>query len=224
MKRELIITADGSSSIYLPEWNESYHSQNGAIREAYHVFMEMGLFYFASTHQPTQAINILEIGFGTGLNAFISFLEAEKKQFKINYTAVEAYPVSPAETGKLNYVQQLSAGKWEGVFREMHEISGEKFHAFPRGFRLKKERKLFQEISDTEKFDLLFFDAFGPEVQPELWTGEIFANMFQALKKHGVLVTYSAKGSVRRAMQTAGFCVERLPGPPGKRHMLRATK
>lgn len=219
MERKVIITSDGSSTIHLPDWNEQYHSKHGAIQEAMHVFIKSGLSLFSNSK-----ISILEIGFGTGLNSFITFLEAKKLQLNIKYVGVEAYPVSMQEIEKLNYVEELKALNFEAVFKDMHEqdwgINGE----ISSDFSLTKRKQFFNEINDINTFNLIYFDAFGARVQPELWTEDIFKIMFDALKKDGVLVTYSAKGSVRRAMQTVGFEVERLPGPPGKREMLRAIK
>ena len=219
MKREIIITSDGSTTIQLPDWNEQYHSKHGAIQEAYHVFLDSGFFKI-----DLQEIAVLEIGFGTGLNAFITFLEARKLQKKINYVGVEAYPISVEEFQKLNYVTELKAVECQTVFDEMHGVSWEEEHSISKDFQLLKRKQFFQDIHDAAAFDLIYFDAFGAQNQPELWTEEIFAKMYKAIKDNGILVTYSAKGSVRRAMQSVGFTVERLPGPPGKREMLRATK
>lgn len=219
MEREIIITSDGSSTIHLPEWNEQYHSKHGAIQEALHVFIKSGLQLFSN-----RKLNILEIGFGTGLNSFITFLEASKLDLEIDYVGVEAYPVAVDEVEKLNYVSELKADDNIEVFKQMHELEWGEKGAISTEFNLTKKQQFFQEIKDVDTFDLIYFDAFGARVQPELWTEEIFKIMFNSLRKGGVLVTYSAKGSVRRAMQTVGFKVERLPGPPGKREMLRATK
>ena len=226
MKRQIIITGDGSSTIHLPDWNEQYHSKHGAIQEAYHVFIAHGwrpvLNQKSSSENPE--ISILEIGFGTGLNAFITFLESEKENCIIHYTGVEAYPVSKDEIAHLNYTAELKVPDYEAVFERMHEISWEDTHQISKKFNLEKQQKFFHEIKDESSFDLIYFDAFGARVQPELWTASIFKLMFDALTANGVLVTYAAKGSVRRAMLEVGFEVERLPGPPGKREMLRATK
>ncbi|WP_282017939.1 tRNA (5-methylaminomethyl-2-thiouridine)(34)-methyltransferase MnmD [Salegentibacter mishustinae] len=223
MERKIIKTGDGSVTIHLSEWDEQYHSKHGAIQEAQHVFIKMGLEYWVGLNKEKQ-ISILEIGFGTGLNAFITFLEAKKLQLNINYTGVEAYPVSEAEIGELNYSEMLSAENQLGAFQKMHQILWNTQEAIAENFQLEKQQKRFEEIEEVNKYDLVFFDAFGARVQPELWTEEIFDKMYAAMKNNGFLVTYSAKGSVRRAMQTAGFIVERLPGPPGKREMLRALK
>lgn len=251
MEREVVITADGSSTIHLPEWNEQYHSKHGAIQEAYHVFVKHGLQHFyneknvsnevtssavgivseSNTDCPLERsrevnnrISILEIGFGTGLNAFITLLEAEKLGVGVDYVGVEGYPVLNDEIIQLNYPIQLKAEDKESLFKMMHEVSWKKKHAISDNFLLTKQNRFFSEIEENEVYNLIYFDAFGARVQPELWTETIFQKMFNALKENGVLVTYAAKGSVRRAMQAVGFKVEKLPGPPGKREMLRATK
>ncbi|PWH83045.1 SAM-dependent methyltransferase [Algibacter marinivivus] len=227
MKREIIVTADGSTTIQIPEWNEQYHSKHGAIQEAYHVFIKHGLHYFCHSEQSEESqnnISILEIGFGTGLNAFITFLESEKLKLNINYNGVEAYPVSKEEINALNYVEALKEENRHSIFKQLHDTTWEVEHKITSHFKLKKLKQFFSEINDSVAHNIIYFDAFGARVQPELWTETIFKIMYKALKPKGVLVTYSAKGSVRRAMQSVGFTVERLPGPPGKREMLRACK
>lgn len=230
MKREIIITADGSTTIQIPEWNEQYHSIHGAIQEAYHVFIKYGLQHYNALHchpelvSEPQSISILEIGFGAGLNAFITLIEAKKLNLTINYNGVEAYPVSDDEIKALNYTKTLNTENGETLFKNLHNVLWEKEHQISDSFTLQKRKQFFSEINDTETHNIIYFDAFGARVQPELWTEAIFEKMYQALKPKGILVTYSAKGSVRRAMQAVGFIVERLPGPPGKREMLRGTK
>ncbi len=216
MKREIIVTSDGSKTIHIPEWNEQYHSKHGAVQEAQHVFITHGLR--ACSKNP---IYLLEIGFGTGLNCFITLLEAKTP---VVYTGIEAYPVGTAEIAQLNYPKMLGAGDKKAIFDKIHSASWEEAHTISPNFVLTKQQKLFSEINDSDLYDLIYFDAFGARVQPELWTETIFDKMYRALKNDGILVTYSAKGSVRRAMQAVGFLVERLPGPPGKREMLRAIK
>ncbi|WP_158973778.1 tRNA (5-methylaminomethyl-2-thiouridine)(34)-methyltransferase MnmD [Cellulophaga sp. L1A9] len=219
MERKIITTSDGSTTIQIVDWNEQYHSIHGAIQEAYHVFIKNGLSLYKD-----RDVSILEIGFGTGLNALITFIEAQKINLNIQYTGVEAYPVNPLEIKQLNYVEQLKAQEYEKIFLKMHESDWEKSCKLSSTFELVKQQKDFMHIKDEAAFDLIYFDAFGARVQPELWTEDIFNIMYRALKKNGVLVTYAAKGSVRRAMLAVGFEVERLEGPPGKREMLRAVK
>ncbi len=219
MKRKIITTSDGSKTIQLEDWEEQYHSKHGAIQEAYHVFIKHGLSLFKN-----RSISILEIGFGTGLNALITWKEAAHLKIGIDYTGVEAYPVTAEEVEQLNYIAQLNAAAYDTGFQLMHSSPWENAVDIAPDFKLCKRRQDFKAIDDKENFDLIYFDAFGARVQPELWTEEIFLKMYLALRPNGVLVTYAAKGSVRRAMQAVGFQVERLPGPPGKREMLRAIK
>lgn len=219
LKREIIQTSDGSTTIHLDEWNESYHSKHGAIQEAKHVFIKNGLSLFEG-----RAISILEIGFGTGLNAFISFLEASGLHQTIDYIGVEAYPVASEELVSMNYVQELNAQNELAIFKKMHESAWNEKIVLSDFFNLTKRQQFFQDIDDFEQFDLIYFDAFGYRVQPELWSTEIFQKMYNALKTNGVLVTYAARGVVKRSMQEVGFRVEKLAGPPGKREMFRAIK
>ena len=219
MKREIFQTLDGSTTIHLPEWNESYHSKHGAIQEAYHVFISNGLSLFQN-----KPISILEIGFGTGLNTFITFLEASKTTQIIDYVGVEAYPVSPEEVLQMNYVSELNALQHKAIFEKIHETKWDEKIAISDNFTLTKRNQFFKDITDKNAFDLIYFDAFGYRVQPELWSTEIFKIMYDSLKLEGILVTYAARGVVKRSMIEVGFTVEKLPGPPGKREMFRATK
>ncbi len=223
MQREIITTADGSKTIHLVDWNENYHSTHGAIQEANHVFIKHGLLFFVEGFPDTIPIKILEIGFGTGLNTFITLSVSETLNVAIDYVGVEAFPVSSEELQALNYSEQLDVAKSD-KFEKMHETSWNEKHNITQIFSLIKQKKLFFDIVDKEQYHLIYFDAFGARVQPELWTEGMFQKMFDALLPNGILVTYSAKGSVRRAMQSVGFTVEKLPGPPGKREMLRAAK
>jgi len=219
LKRKIIDTADGSKTIQIEDWDEQYHSKHGAVQEAYHVFIEHGLRLFQNDE-----IHILEIGFGTGLNALITLLEAPKQHLKIQYVGVEAYPVTMEEVEHLDYCNQLNAESSSELFKLMHQSNWEEMVTINDSFHLLKQKKDFREIKEQNLFNLVYFDAFGARVQPDLWTEDIFKIMFNGLVQGGVLVTYAAKGSVRRAMQAVGFTVERLPGPPGKREMLRAVK
>jgi tRNA U34 5-methylaminomethyl-2-thiouridine-forming methyltransferase MnmC len=219
MRREIITTSDGSTTIHLPDWDENYHSKHGAIQEAKHVFIENGLSLFKD-----KSIAILEIGFGTGLNAFITFLESKKLNIVADYVGVEAYPVSAAEILSMNYVNELDAKSDSKIFEQMHTSNWEEKTAISDTFFLTKRKQFFADIEDVAQFDLIYFDAFGYRVQPELWSTEIFQKMYNALKPNGVLVTYAARGVVKRSMIEVGFTVEKLPGPPGKREMFRATK
>ncbi|MEW7281065.1 tRNA (5-methylaminomethyl-2-thiouridine)(34)-methyltransferase MnmD [Aquimarina sp. 2201CG1-2-11] len=223
MRREIIVTNDGSKTIHLPDINEQYHSKHGAINEAKHVFIDYGLQHILAKNKH-KSLTILEIGFGTGLNGFITLLESEKMEIPIGYTGVEAYPVTLDEARLMNYPQTLNAMDKKAIFDKLHQSEWEHATEIVKDFVLIKRKQLFEDITDQNCFDLIYFDAFGARVQPDLWTVDIFRKMYEAIRLGGVLVTYAAKGSVRRAMQEVGFEVERLPGPPGKREMLRATK
>ena len=223
MQRKIITTADGSKTIHLPDWDEQYHSKHGAVQEALHVFIESGLHHYHNNNS-SQEISILEIGFGTGLNAYLTLIESEKLDLRINYVGIEAHPVSEQEIKLLNYPKIIQDKAQDYLFDNLHSVNWETKHQITKRFVISKRKQFFEDIDDLKKYDLIYFDAFGARVQPELWTEIIFKKMFVAIKPNGILVTYSAKGSVRRALQSVGFEVERLPGPPGKREMLRATK
>lgn len=217
LERKIITTLDGSTTIQLVDWDECYHSKNGAIQEAYHVFIKNGLNLIQD-----KSVSILEIGFGTGLNALVTFLEAQKHHLNIYYTGVEAYPVSLEEAMLMNYTTQLQIENID--FRNMHESPWEETIAITSAFKLTKRKHFFNQIRDVNQFDLIYFDAFGYQYQPELWSTDIFQVMFNALKEKGVLVTYAARGAVKRSMKEVGFTVTKVEGPPGKREMMIAFK
>jgi|SRR5690606_17067928 len=228
LSRKIIMTDDGSATIYLSDWNESYHSRHGAIQEAYHVFIQNGLDSFK---EPAQ-LSILEIGFGTGLNAFITLLESTNRNLNINYTGIEKYPVSAEEAQKLNYPKilnernpQFSVDELEKYYFDLMNSSWGNEISMNSEFNLTKIQADFLDFNyPANQFDLIYFDAFGARVQPELWTEVLFEKLFSSLKNGGIFTTYSAKGSVRRALIEVGFKVEKRPGPPGKREMLVAKK
>jgi len=219
MKSEIVITEDGSSSIYLPELEEHYHSFHGAIQESEHVFVKNGLTDFLDANE----VSILEIGFGTGLNCFLAAVWSIQHQIKVNYVGLEPNPIDLDVMRKMNY----SNGKYlefnlfydricEGEWEQELEVN-ENFTAI-------KVQKYLQDFMSIDQFDLIFFDAFSPKSQPELWTLSVFSQVYSLMNTGGVLVTYCAKGQVKRDLKSAGFIVESLEGPPGKREMLRARK
>ena len=219
--KELFTTADGSKTFYLPELNEYYHSHHGAIQEARHVFLKNGLFEKANQ----QKLHILEVGVGTGLNAFLTAVEALQKGLEITYTGLEAFPLTPQEAQEMAYTNNPDLELFDDLFSEIHATSWGEFAVINPNFKLKKQKETLQQTNfETEIFDLVYFDAFGPRVQPEMWTLELFKKLYHALKPGGILVTYCAKGQVKRDLKSAGFDVENLPGPPGKREMIRAKK
>jgi len=219
MERQFITTKDGSHSIVIPELLVTYHSVHGAIRESRHVFIEAGLNFLLKS-SATQPLRIFEMGFGTGLNAFLTAIEIEKQQTETFYTAVELFPLSTEETESLNYPGLLQQ---KDLFQKIHECNWQQNVAITKYFTIRKEKTDLVNYSTGRQFHLVYYDAFAPQAQPELWTKEIFEKLFRMLAPGGVLVTYCSKGDVRRAMTAAGFDVKKLPGPPGKREMLRAT-
>jgi tRNA U34 5-methylaminomethyl-2-thiouridine-forming methyltransferase MnmC len=216
MDSELILTEDGSNTLYVPEIDECYHSSHGAIQESMHIFIEAGL-----KQSKKHEINILEIGFGTGLNAFLTLIEAEKSQKTIHFISLELYPVEFEKALKLNYSDLISP-EFKEIFEKLHTSPWNETVQISPFFSLKKVEADFTKFEFTKKFDVIYFDAFSPEKQPEMWTVEQFEKLYICCNFDAVLTTYCAKGNVRRAMQHAGFNVERLQGPPGKREILRA--
>ncbi|MCD8262138.1 MAG: tRNA (5-methylaminomethyl-2-thiouridine)(34)-methyltransferase MnmD [Bacteroides sp.] len=211
-------TDDGSNTLYLPEMDEHYHSTKGAITESQHVFIEMGLHRF-----PGRSPRILEVGFGTGLNAFLTLLEAEKRYDSVHYTTLERYPL-PAEVIRQLEYSSVERGDQE-LYDRLHQAEWNQDIAITPRFTLCKREVDFQAFSFSGKYDVVYFDAFAPEKQPEMWRQELFNKLYTHLNKGGVFTTYCAKGVIRRILQSAGFTVERLPGPPGgKREILRALK
>ena len=220
----LFLTEDGSHSVYSEQLGVSYHSKHGAIQETQHVFINAGLEYILQK-SPTE-INILEIGFGTGLNAFMTFLESEHQPITatINYFTIEAYPLSMEQVFEINYVEQLDAEPFKDIFLKMHSSDWSKMHPLSKKFNFQKLLMNFEDIDFQNHMDLIYFDAFAPDIQPQLWEQDLMAKMFKALRSQGALTTYCAKGMVKRTLKSVGFFIESLPGPPGKREMTRAVK
>jgi len=217
----LFITDDGSHSIYSEKYGVSYHSKYGAIEETQHVFINAALRFKAVTKQN---ISILEIGFGTGLNVFATFIEAIKRNLKIKYTAVEAYPISIQQAEQLNYSDLIGSEENADLFLKLHQMPWNIPFQLNDQFVFEKVLKKFEEIDYKNQFDIIYFDAFAPNAQPELWDDKMLEKMFEALLPEGILVTYCAKGSVKRSLKRVGFTIEALPGPTGKREMTRAMK
>ena len=220
MKKEIVKTTDGSYTLFVPELDETYHSTNGALQESLHVFIQEGLQF----RSELKEVSILEVGFGTGLNALTTLGEVESINRKVQYTSLEAYPLEWEVVDKLNYMDLVELKKYAVPFKMMHTSDWEVFSVITPSFSLRKQKIKLQEVSFENEFDIIYFDAFAPQVQPDLWTVEIFASMYKALKPNGVLVTYCAKGIVKRALKSVGFNLQSIPGPPGKREMSRAVK
>lgn len=217
--RRHVITDDGSSSFFSERFQDSYHSRHGAIQEARHVFLQNGL---RAIDVERENIAIFEMGFGTGLNVLLTCLE--DLPCSVSMTTLEADPLTKEEVGTVNYATQILHSLSEDVFKRMHAVAWGQWHELRPGFSLRKISTDLVAWTPDQDFDLFYFDAFAPDVQPELWVEDVFQSLFACANPGAVLVTYSAKGAVRRALQAAGWSVERLPGPPGKREMLRGRK
>lgn len=222
-KREIRITEDGSTTLELIGRNEHFHSIHGAIQESDHIFIQNGLLQKAVEKRD---IRIFEIGFGTGLNVLLTLIASSKNNLIIDYLTIEAYPIESEIVNQLNFSKQLELEKEEKEFFQLLHTSSwhQKIEISP-SFRFDKRKIKLEEISlEDESFDLVYFDAFNPDLQPELWTEEIFRKIYLAMKVGGILMTYSAKGKVKRALKVAGFVLNALPGPIGKREITQAVK
>lgn len=215
-QNQVVTTSDGSQTIYSTEFDQHYHSLHGALSESLHVFIKAGLGAVNG-----EEIDILEFGFGTGLNAILSWKYGRESQKIIHYTGIEAYPISKHIVKC--WISNLSIGL-KGMAIKLHDLPWDETTVLDHHFSFKKMETKFEDFATPCRFDVVFYDAFSPEVQPELWTVSIFSRIIKMLKPGGCLVTYSAKGQVRRNLIQAGFEVERLSGPPGKREMLRAVR
>jgi tRNA U34 5-methylaminomethyl-2-thiouridine-forming methyltransferase MnmC len=210
------ITADGSHTVFVPELNEHYHSVNGAIRESMHVYVDAGF-----NHCRKRLITVLEFGFGTGLNALLTFREAQRRNVAVRYFTLEKYPLPVGLTASLNYGSKIDL---PDVFNKLHAAAWNERVEISSSFFLNKLRTDFFDYDFPCLYDVVFYDAFGPDKQAEVWSPVLFDRIHASLYPQGILTTYCAKGSVRRMLQQAGFVVERLPGPPGKREMLRGRR
>ena len=216
---ELKQTADGSYTLYNSELNEHYHSIHGANTESLHVFIQNGLVYLLPNMISNQ-MNILEVGFGTGLNCFltINYLLENQLNIKLFYHALEPFPVDKKLIHKLNKKFQHK------LFSKIQDVKWNMNQTIEDGLVINKSSIMIQHLKPKNKYDLVYFDAFGPRVEDKLWDISVLKLIFHLMNRNGIFVTYCAKGQVRRDLEQIGFIVERLPGPPGKREMLRATK
>jgi tRNA U34 5-methylaminomethyl-2-thiouridine-forming methyltransferase MnmC len=219
MELKLKLTNDGSHTLYRTDLDETYHSTHGAIQESKHVFIKKGLDYSCSD-LGKKKISILEVGFGTGLNCFLSFLYAKKNNIFIEYTALEINPLCNQIVKELNYCTNQDE---QCIFNKMHSVNWNELNGISSDFKLNKIHNSLQEYTFKNTFDLVYFDAFGPRVEPNLWKKEWYEKIKTSLNNNAIIVTYCAKGAVRRDLISAGYIIERLEGPPGKREMLRGS-
>jgi tRNA U34 5-methylaminomethyl-2-thiouridine-forming methyltransferase MnmC len=222
--QKLVVTEDGSHTLYVSDLNEHYHSVRGALQESVHVFINAGL---SAAEQKFSEINLLEVGFGTGLNCLLTYFNHHKP---VNYVGVEAFPVEESILGKLNYHEWLQYRDSRKIFQLIHHAEWDKPVSISPDFHLTKLKNKIQHVYPENYpgyrayFNLIYFDAFAPDAQPEMWTAEMFNKLYDLMTPKGILVTYCAKGSVKRNMKSVGFIVESLPGAKGKREMTRAIK
>lgn len=217
VRRKIITTSDGSSTLYMEDLGETYHSIHGAIQEANHVYIQNGLERLSK-----KSIQILEIGFGTGLNFYLTYLYALENNIQLQYVGLEAYPLEEKEWKQINYQHLLP--KSMVSLDDMHKLSWGEEHHIINNIKLIKIHNTVQDFTIAQTFDLIYFDAFGYDYQPELWSKMILEKMFHALNPGGILVTYACKGIVNRTLKEIGFEVEKHQGPPGKREMTVAYK
>ena len=220
---QLITTSDGSHSLYVPALNETYHSSHGALQESQHVFIKAGLSAWLTEHPEAKEVRILEVGFGTGLNALLSLREAQTQSIQMLYTSLEPYPIEATTAAELNYGQLLGT-EWEAPFGELLNAAWQEPVALSTYFTLHKQLIKLENFVSESEYDLIFFDAFAPNKQAELWEQGPLQACFDMTATGGLLVTYCAQGQFKRNLQAAGYNIERLPGPPGKKEMTRGRR
>jgi len=218
MERKLMITEDGSHTLFVNGMDEPYHSTHGALQESSHIFIKQGLHNI-----DRNFVSILELGFGTGLNALLTCIESVSLDLHIYYHAVEKYPLNESEYKMLNYEKLLSQSP-KGLLHQLHSCPWGKRVQVSERFTLYKEKVDFRSMNPPANVNLIYLDAFYPDKQPQLWTPSLFGHIARLADPGAILVTYSSKGSVRRALTTSGFEVLKVAGPPGKREMIRAIK
>jgi tRNA U34 5-methylaminomethyl-2-thiouridine-forming methyltransferase MnmC len=222
MEIKIVISEDGSNTLYLPHLNETYHSLHGAVQESEHVFLKHGLMHLAKENKK---MTVLEVGFGTGLNALLSYRLAMNEGIQINYNTIEAYPLPEEIIRQLNYPTIFAAEKLDEFFRYLHSCDWDKDHRLSVNFLFHKYLTRLEDFNAGGlKADIIFYDAFAPGKQPEMWEPDKFEKIYSLLNKGGILVSYCASGQFKRNLKAAGFKIESLPGPPGKKEMTRGTK
>lgn len=221
-QKRIIISEDGSHTIELIGQNEQYHSTHGAVQESNHVYIKHGLERVA---QKTGPISVLEIGMGTGLNVLLTWVYAKDNGLKVDYHTIEAFPVEEAIWTQLNYAKLQKDTDSKEIFSRIHQSEWNQPFELDQNFNFKKsEESIIDNQLPIERYDVVYFDAFNPDLEPDLWTIEVFEKIYRSMKPNSVLSTYSTKGIVKRALKSCGFRIEKKPGPPGKREILNAIK
>jgi tRNA U34 5-methylaminomethyl-2-thiouridine-forming methyltransferase MnmC len=221
MSIKIILSGDGSHTLFVDELNETYHSTKGAMAESEYVFIEHGLAYC----KDSKALNIFEVGFGTGLNALLTCLAAKKMNIKVDYVSIEAYPLQKEIVSELNYGGAINEAEAQYIFDQLHEVKwGEKVEINTHFSITKMHEQLADCNLPVETFNMVYYDAFAPSKQPEMWHIDLLRKVTASLKPGGILVTYCANGQFKRDLKTLGLTVETLPGPLGKKEMTRAIK
>ena len=222
MEIKIVISEDGSNTLYLPHLNETYHSLHGAVQESEHVFLKYGVSHLSSAKKK---LTILEVGFGTGLNALLAYRFAIDHAVQIDYHTIEAFPLKDEVVKQLNYPGIFAAEKLDEFFYYLHSCPWDKSHRMNSDFIFHKYLTRLETFDpESIKADVVFYDAFAPGKQPEMWEPDKFEKMYALMNPGGILVSYCASGQFKRNLKAAGFRVESLPGPPGKKEMTRGVK
>lgn len=225
MKKEIIITTDGSHSIAIPEMGVTYHSTHGAVQESMHVFIASGYRFITEKMKTPAPVSVFEMGFGTGLNALLTLIEAEKDQQQVYYETIDAFPLDTSITRQLNYCALLQRPDLQVAFEQLHSCRWNTVVEISPCFSIKKiHATLTGYTAPANHFSVIYFDAFAPDTQPDVWTQTVFEKLYNCIQPGGILTTYCSKSIVRKAMIAAGWVVEKIPGPPHKREMQRAFK
>lgn len=219
-QRSIAVTTDGSKTLFVPYLDEHYHSIHGAIQEAMHVFIQAGLLYFLEKNQPTQ-VRIFEMGFGTGLNACLTIEAVKNLSVQIEYHTIEAHPLTEVEIKELDYFQDENL---QSIYQKVHKAPWNEKTTISENFSIHKKSDYIENWQSEIEIDVVYYDAFAPSAQPHLWEAEIFEKIYNSMSERGILVTYCAKGVVKRRMKSVGWHIEAIPGPPRKREMTRAYK
>ncbi len=218
---EIIETEDGSHTLRLSGTNVTFHSNRGAIQESSHIFIQSAFDYFVQKNPSKKVLQVFELGLGTGLNALLTAIAARKSNKQVVYKAVDLYPLPGTVFNKLNYASILNEVE---LYKIIMQTGWEQLLYVDPFFKIQKMNIGIEQYNFTEQYDMIFFDAFAPEDQEELWQIPIFEKLLNAMQPGGVMVTYCSKTVVRRALEAAGFVVEKISGPWGKREIVRATR